>query len=112
MRTWILTLASSAVLCAGMAPAQAPTAPEIPAALGQRYDKLVEEWNATNSKYEQEATEARAQRKPMPAGPHKGFAPRFVELARAGHPGAASWVLQFHLSTSDSAAERSEIFLA
>ena len=124
MRPWILTLIACAPLCAGTAPAQAPkqaptptptqapAPPEVPAAVNQRYEKLVEEWNTASANYERMAVEARAQRKALPAGPHKEFAPRFVELARAGHPGAASWCLQFQISTSDSAAERLEIFLA
>ncbi len=111
MHTLLLALAI-ATLPTGLDPAQEPRLPEVPPAVQQRYDKLVEDWNSATDNYNKQATEARAQRKPIPPGPHKEFAGRFVELARAGHPGAASWCLQFNGSTSEAVTERNEIFLA
>jgi len=111
MNTWFVSLALCAGLLGFQAPAQDPVAPQIAPELQARYDKLIVDWNAAVAKQEREQIEAKAQGKPIPAAPHGFFRDRFIELARAGHPGAASWCLQFSSVVATDAAKQREIFL-
>jgi len=93
------------------APAQDSVPPQISAELQARYDQLLADWNAAVAKQNREQIEAKAQGKPLPPSPHGFLRDRFVELARAGHPGAASWCMQFSSMVASDMVKQREIFL-
>ncbi len=98
-------------LLAGLAPAQLASSVQLPAELQQRYAKLQAEFSNAAGQYQRPADEARAKKSgPQPERPHKQFAARFAELARAGHPRAARWCMDFIADAPE--AERRELYLA
>jgi len=109
----VVALGLTLALASGFSLAQDRKPAEVSKAVEKRYTELQSECTTAVSAYQKAAEEARAAKTKVAAErPHTKFAPRYVELAREGHPRAARWCLDFIGDTSTVEFERRELYLA